>query len=196
MPEVADARLPGNAALVVVDVQKGMDDPAWGLRNNPGAEDNVARLLEAWRASGRPVFHVQHHSTRPDSPLRPGAPGVEIKDSAKPLAGEPVIRKTVNSAFIGTDLEARLRTEGVGVLVLAGLTTNHCVETTARMAGNLGFDTYFVSDATATFDRRGPDGTLHRAEDVHAMTLANLHGEFATVVDTRSVLGMLDGAGA
>jgi nicotinamidase-related amidase len=190
------AQLPENAALVVVDVQKGMDDPALGNRNNPWAEENVARLLKAWRETGRPIFHVQHLSTMPDSPLRAGTPGAGIKDQAKPLADEPVIHKAVNSAFIGTDLEPRLLREGIGVLVLAGLTTNHCVETTARMAGNLGFDTYFVSDATATFDRTGPDGTLHRAEDIHAMTLANLHGEFATVVETRSVLGMLDGTGA
>jgi nicotinamidase-related amidase len=189
------AQLPPNAALVVVDVQKGMDDPALGNRNNPQAEENVARLLHAWRETGRPIFHVQHLSNLPDSPLRAGTPGTGIKDEAKPLADEPVIQKTVNSAFIGTDLESRLRKEGIGVLVLAGLTTNHCVETTARMAGNLGFDTYFVSDATATFDRTGPDGTLHRAEDVHAMTLANLHGEFATVVDTRSVLDPLDETG-
>jgi nicotinamidase-related amidase len=188
--------IPKNAALVVVDVQKGMDEQALGNRNNPHAEGNVARLLDAWRETGRPVFHVQHLSTLPDSPLRAGTPGAEIKDEAKPLADEQVIQKSVNSAFIGTDLESRLRRQGIGVLVLAGLTTNHCVETTARMAGNLGFDTYFVSDATATFDRTGPDGTLHEAEDVHAMTLANLHGEFATVVETRSVLGLLDGTGA
>jgi len=183
------------AALVVVDVQKGMDDPVWGRRNNPQAEENVARLLEVWRETGRPVFHVQHLSTRPDSPLRPGAPGAEIKDEVKPLADEPVIQKNVNSAFIGTDFEERLRGRGIGALVLAGLTTNHCVETTARMAGNLGFEVYFVSDATAAFDRAGLDGTLHRAEEVHAMTLANLHEEFATVIATRAVLAMLGGPG-
>jgi nicotinamidase-related amidase len=177
-----------DAALLIIDVQQGFDEPALGRRNNPGAEGNIARLLAAWRDSGRPVFHVQHLSTDPGSPLRPGQPGVEIKDLVRPRGGEPVIPKRVNSAFIGTDLEARLRQAGIAVLVIAGLTTDHCVSTTVRMAGNLGFRTYLVGDATATFDRVGPDGRPHRAEEVHAISLASLHGEFATVVDTAAAL--------
>ncbi len=180
--------LPRDAALVIIDVQQGFGDPAYGRRNNPAAEANAGRLLDAWRRTGRPVFHIQHLSREPESPLRPGQPGVEINALARPRGGEPLITKHVNSAFIGTDLEERLRRQGITTLVLAGLTVDHCVSTTTRMAGNLGFRTYLVGDAAATFDRVGPDGRRHRAEDVQAVTLASLHGEFATVVDTDEVL--------
>jgi nicotinamidase-related amidase len=193
---VTTVSLDRDAALLVIDVQKGLDEPVWGRRNNPEAEANIARLLESWRGAGSAVYHVRHYSRNPHSPLREGTPGVEIKDEVRPLPGEPVITKSVNSSFIGTDLEERLRSQGIGTLVITGLTTNHCVETTARMAGNLGFETYLVSDATATFDREGPDGTLHRAEEIQAMTLANLHGEFAEIVTTPEVLERLAGARA
>jgi len=184
-------------ALLIVDVQEAFDEPRWGQRNNRNAEANIARLLEAWRRAGRPVFHVRHLNFASGSSFHPNAPGSRIKALVRPRDGEPVIEKTVNSAFIGTDLEERLRREGIGAVVITGLTTNHCVETTTRMAGNLGFDTYLVSDATATFDRVGPDGVLHKAEDIQAMTLSNLNGEFATIVSTDDVihsLGDADGA--
>lgn len=180
--------IPQRAALILIDIQRGFDNPQWGHRNNPDAETNAAALLHAWRQTGRPLFHVQHLSQDAHSPLRAGSPGSEIKEIVLPQAGEPVIQKHVNSAFIGTDLEDRLRCEGITTLIIVGLTTNHCVETTARMAGNLGFLTYVVSDATATFDRRGPDGVLHPAQDIQAMTLANLHQEFATIVTAADVL--------
>lgn len=179
---------PQNTALILIDIQQGFDDPFWGRRNNPDAETNMARLLEAWRQSGRPIFHIQHLSQSPHSPLRPGIPGNDFKESVRPREGEPVLQKHVNSAFIGTDLEQRLRRAGITKLVIVGLTTNHCVETTTRMAGNLGFQAHLVSDATATFDRKGPDGTLHTAEEIQAMTLTNLHDEFATIVTTAEVL--------
>ena len=180
--------LPQDAVLLIIDVQKGMDDPHYGTRNNPGAEDNMARLLAAWRAGGRPVFHVQHMSSEPDSPLRPERPGNAIKDEVKPLDGEPLFRKSVNSAFIGTDLEDRLRERGLDTLVIVGLTTQHCVSTTTRMAGNLGFKTYLVADATAAFDSTGYDGKHYSAEEVHQISLATLHSEFATVVETDELL--------
>lgn len=174
------------AALLIVDVQKGLDDPRLGRRNNPQAEENVHALLTAWRSLGLPVFHARHLSTDPDSPLR--ASGTDFKEAARPLPGEPVVEKNVNSAFIGTDLEARLRERGVDALVIAGLTTEHCVSTTARMAADLGFATRLVSDATATFDRTGPDGKHHPAEAVHEMALVHLHEEFAQIVTTRDLL--------
>ena len=179
---------PQNAALILIDVQKGFDDPVWGRRNNPDAETNIASLLHAWRQSGRPIFHIQHCSRNPASVLHVGSPGHAIKDPVRPQGEEPVLQKQVNSAFIGTDLEERLRRNDITTLVITGLTTNHCVETTTRMAGNLDFDTYLVSDATATFDRIGPDGLLHTAEEIQAITLTNLHQEFATIVTTRDVL--------
>lgn len=176
-------------ALLLIDVQDGLDDTAyWGPRNNPHAEDNMARLLAAWRAHQRPIYHVQHLSTNPASPLRPGLPGNAIKQVVAPQGDEPLIQKTVNCAFIGTDLEERLRRDRIESVVVVGLTTNHCVETTARVAGNLGFTVYVVDDATATFDRTGYDGRHFPAEIVHALALASLHGEFATVMTTDQLL--------
>ena len=177
-----------NAALLVVDVQKGLEAPQLGPRNNPDAESNMGRLIEVWRASDRPIIHIQHCSVEPDSPLRPELPGCAFKDVAMPQANEPIFQKTVNSAFIGTGLEAYLRSRSLDTLVVVGLTTNHCVSTTVRMAGNLGFTTFVVADATAAFDRVGPDGTVYKAAQVHDISLASLHGEFATVVTTETLL--------
>jgi nicotinamidase-related amidase len=165
-----------------------MDHPARGRRNNPDAEENIVRLLAAWRDSGRPVFHIQHLSLEAGSLLAVGTEGAELKPEVRPVEGEPLLRKHVNSAFIGTGLEDRLRDEGISTVVVTGLTINHCVETTTRMAGNLGFDTYLVSDATATFDRRGPDGVLHSAEEIHEISVTNLYEEFATIVTTDEVV--------
>jgi nicotinamidase-related amidase len=186
--------LPPDAVLLVIDVQKGMDRYAVEYnRNNPALEDNIARLQQAWRNTQRPIIHVQHLSREADSPLRPGQTGVEIKDEVRPLAGEPVFQKSVSSAFIGTSLEAELRRRGLSTLVVVGMQTNMCVSSTARMAGNLGFTTYVVSDATATFDNTGPNGKRYPAELLHEVALADLNGEFSTVVDTRTVLERAEG---
>jgi nicotinamidase-related amidase len=180
--------LSSRAALLVIDVQKGLDGPRLGTRNNPDAEQRIADLLEAWRATGRPVIHVQHMSLEPQSLLREGLPGNAIKPEAMPIAGEPVFRKNVNSAFIGTDLEDHLRANGIESLVIVGLTTDHCISSTARMAGNLGFNVTVVEDATATHERRGPDGTHYSADLMHGAALASLHGEFATVRNAHDIL--------
>src|SRR5262249_33446607 len=147
--------------------------------------------LEAWRASGRPVYHVRHDSTEPASHYRPGQPGNQFKAEARPLAGEPVIAKRTNSAFIGTDLEARLRASGHGTLVIAGVITNNSVEATVRMAGNLGFETYLAEDACFTFGRKDWEGRFRSAAEVHAMSLANLDGEYCAVVRTAQILAAL-----
>lgn len=183
--------LPQNAVLLVIDVQQAFLDPSWGHRNNPEAEANIARLLAAWRRDGRPVHHVHHASRTPEGLFRRGTSGHEPKPEAVPAPGEPVHVKEVNSSFIGTNLEADLRKEGVDTLVAVGLITNHCVSTTARMAGNLGFNTYVVEDATATFDRAGLDGTMRLAAEVHASALSDLSGEFATITRTDEVLQAL-----
>ncbi len=184
---------PGPAiALLVIDLQKAIDDPRWakdGPRNNPEAEANVARLLVDWRKAGRPIIHIRHDSTEPQSSYRPGQPGNEFKPEALPLPGETIIAKRTNSAFIGTELESRLRRAGIKGLVVAGVITNNSVEATVRMAGNLGFDTCLVEDACFTFARRDYRGRLRSADEVHAMSLANMAGEYCTVVTTDELLG-------
>jgi nicotinamidase-related amidase len=186
--------LPRDAALVVIDVQAAIDDPKWGPRNNQGAEANVAALLQAFRRGKRAIFHIRHDSTFPDSPYRPGQAGNAFKPEAMPLAGETVIAKRTNSAFIGTDLEARLRRGGHATLVVAGVLTHNSVEATVRMAGNLGFDTLVVSDASWATDKTDLRGRRWPAEDVHALSLANMDGEYARVVSTADVLAACSAA--
>lgn len=185
-------RVPINAVLLVIDVQKGFDAPRWGVRNNWQAEDNMARILKSWRTTHRPIYHIQHRSTDALSPLHPNNAGYAIKDVVRPLDKEPVITKQVNSAFIGTDLEKRLRQNGYDVLVIVGLTTDHCVSTTTRMAANLGFHCYVIDDATATFGKCDHRGQDFSAEVIHASHLASLHGEFAEVVDTSTLISRLE----
>jgi nicotinamidase-related amidase len=170
-----------NPALLLIDVQKAFDEPVWGSRNNPEAESNIALLLAKWREHALPVIHVKHCSTEPNSPLRPERPGNEFKDEARPIPGEKQFRKSVNSAFIGTGLEEYLCERKISSLVIVGLTTDHCVSTTTRMAANLGFVVTLISDATATFDRRGHDGVLYPADEIHKVHLASLNGEFCMV---------------
>lgn len=178
-----------DAVLLTVDVQQGFDQ--FKGRNNPHLESNLAALQAAWRSAGRPLVHVRHDSAEPQSVFRPGLPGNAFKPEAQPHKGEPVVRKSVHSAFIGTDLEGRLRQMGARALVILGIQTNYCVASTARMAGNLGYKTYVVADACATFPQRLLDGSEVPAQAAHDLALAELHGEFATVVSTRDVLDAL-----
>lgn len=177
-------------ALILIDIQKGFDNLSYwgGERNNPQAEENAARLLQRWREKSLPVFHIQHCSPNPASLLNASSKGNEFKDMVTPAAGEPVIKKQVNSAFIGTDLKEQLDNAGITQLVIVGLTTDHCVSTTTRMAGNFGYATYLVADATATFNKKGVDGQAYTAELIHETALASLNEEFATVVNTADVL--------
>jgi nicotinamidase-related amidase len=171
-------------ALMVVDVQQGFDDAAyWGPRNNPACEANIAALIAHAREQKWPLVYVRHDSTEEGSPLRPDSPGNAFKEI---VTGEPdvLVSKHTNSCFYGEpDLHAWLQERGITRLVLCGITTNHCCETTARMGGNLGYDVMFVHDATHSFDR----GDL-TAEQIWHTTAVNLDGEFATVVKTAEVL--------
>jgi nicotinamidase-related amidase len=184
-------------ALLLIDIQKGFDQTEhWGgNRNNPAAEDNAAKLLTRWRQNKLPVYHVKHNSINPESLLFKGKPGNEIKEIVKPLPNEPVFEKTVNSAFIGTELKQQLDENDIRQLVIVGLTTDHCVSTSVRMAGNLGYDTIVVSDATATFDKEGVDGKKYTAELIHETALASLNGEFASVVSAKEVLNQFKDKG-
>jgi nicotinamidase-related amidase len=173
---------------MVIDVQKGLDDPRFGKRNNPQAESNIALLLCEWRKREFPVVHIRHCSVEADSPLRPELHGNDFKAEARPLPEEKQFSKSTNSAFIGTGLEQYLRDHGISSLVIVGLTTDHCVSASTRMAGDLGFDVILISDATAAFERRGHDGVLYTADDVHNINLVSVDGEFCSVRSTDEVL--------
>lgn len=176
--------------LILIDLQQGfLDINHWGsLRNNPQAESNAQKLLIFWRSNLWPVIHVAHDSQEASSPLAPGNPGNDFLEDFTPIGDELVFRKTVNSAFIGTNLEETLRQNNWNELVIAGLTTNHCISTSVRMAGNLGFDVWLAEDATATFDRTAPDGTVFPAQLMHDTAIASLHNEFATIKNTNEIL--------
>ena len=175
-------------ALLIIDMQKGMQSPTLPSRNNPQTEANIARLLAAWRARGEPVVLVRHISRSPTSVFAPGQSGAEFQQAFAPLAHEHVVEKNVPDAFINTGLERWLHARGIRDVVITGVSTNNSVEATARTAGNLGFSTVVVADACFTFDKADFGGTLRSAEEIHLMALANLHGEYADVRTTAEVL--------
>lgn len=188
-----------DTALLLVDVQQGVDElDYWGgssgRRNNPGAERVMLALLGRWRDAGLPVAITRHDSREPGSPLKLALPTGAQKPGFEPGEHDIVVVKDVNSGFVGTPLEVELRRAGISRLVIAGFFTNMCVETTTRMAGNLGFDTYLVHDGCAAANRIGPDGVDHDPELVHQLTVANLHGEFCTAITGADAGGLLDRA--
>ncbi|WP_294963134.1 cysteine hydrolase family protein [uncultured Flavobacterium sp.] len=178
-----------NPALILIDIQKGFHDVGYwgGDRNNVTAEEKAGELLEIWRDKKLPIFHIQHCSSNPNSILNETSAGNEFQDVVKPLEGEIIIKKNVNSAFIGTNLKELLDTAEITNLVIVGLTTDHCVSTTTRMAGNFGYNVYLVSDATATFNKKGINGEEFSAELIHQTALASLNGEFAQVVNSEFI---------
>lgn len=187
-----------HTALLLIDMQKGVDVlEHWGgpsgRRNNPAAESHTKKLLDAWRQQSLPIVFTRHDSWESASPLKWSLSTGEMKQGFEPADGEVVIRKHANSGFVGTSLEIELRRLGVSQLVIAGFFTNSCVETTARMAGNLGYDTLLVHDACATTNRIGIDGTDYDPELVHDMSIANLSREFCTVIDHKQALSLLNG---
>lgn len=183
-----------NAALMLIDLQVAMARAAQP-RNNPGAEATLARLLGAWRAAGRPVVHVRHISRAPTSPFAAGQPGADFQPAFLPLHGEHVVEKNVPDAFIHSSLERWLRVRDIQGLVVAGVATNNSVEATARTAGNLGFSVVVLSDSSFAFEKHDHDGRMRSAQEVHAMSLANLAGEYAEIASTDEVLRALGGAG-
>ena len=179
------------SVLIPIDVQCGFDFAPWPPRNNPHMEANGLRLLDAWRRAGLPLIHVRHDSVVEGSTLAPGHPGNAHRAGFVPLAGETLVTKSVNAAFIGTDLDLRLRRLGVDTVVLFGISTDMCVSTTARVAANLGYRTIVVGDACACFDQKDGDGTVISADQIHRAHLATLRAEFAQVVDTDEVIAAL-----
>jgi len=178
-------------ALIIIDMQRGMLEPSSGARNNPQAEQVIATTLQAWRDAKAVIVHVRHISRTPGSPFWPGQPGVEFQDELQPLSTEHVVEKSVPDAFINSGLERWLRVRGIEAVAIVGVSTNNSVEATARTAGNLGFKTYVAADATFAFAKMDYNGVLRSAEDVHAMALANLQGEYATVVTTSELRNAL-----
>ncbi|MCI0509950.1 nicotinamidase-related amidase [Chromohalobacter marismortui] len=178
-------------ALIVIDMQRGMKEPDAEKRNNLDAERNIQSLLAAWRRAGWPVVSVRHISRAKDSPFWPGQPGAEFQPELAPLDTEHVVEKSVPDAFIQSGLERWLHVRGISSVVLVGVSTNNSVESTARTAGNLGFSTIVVSDATFTFAKTDYAGVWRSADEVHAMSLANIDREYASIMSTRDVLGLL-----
>ncbi|MGY0040039.1 isochorismatase family protein [Pedobacter sp. NJ-S-72] len=181
-------------ALILIDIQKAFDhiDHWGGERNNPEAELNARKLLDYWRKNDLPLFHIQHCSVHPDSLLAEGNPGNEHKDIVRPLTGETIIKKSVNSAFIGTDLKERLDVANIDTLVIIGLTTEHCVSTTTRMAANFGYNVFVAADATAAFAKKGINGERYDAETTHLTALSHLNKEFAIIVNTDEIICQLE----
>ncbi len=181
-------RFPGDVALIVIDVQRAIDDPKWGPRCNLSAEARIAELLGVWREQRLPLFHVRHDSEAVRSPYRPGGPGHAFKDEAAPLPGETIVGKRSPSAFADTALEAALEAIGATTLVLCGTLTHNSVEATARHASALGFRVFVVEDATWAVDVRDWSGQLRPAAEVHALSLANLNGEYAVIATAAATI--------
>lgn len=179
------------SALIPIDVQCGFDLPPWPPRNNPAMEANALRVLDAWRRAGLPLIHVRHDSVMEGSVLAPGHPGNAHRPGFVPLEGEPLVTKSVNAAFIGTDLDLRLRRLNIDTVVLFGISTDMCVSTTARVAANLGYRTIVIGDACACFDLKDADGSVIAADAIQRAHLATLRAEFAQVVESDAVIEAL-----
>ncbi len=176
------------ATLILIDVQQGLDNPWFGQRNNPDAEKNIAALLACWRSRGWLVVHVQHSSLNPKSPLHETQSGYRFKEEFAPWEGEMHFVKRVNSAFVNTGLGEFLQADDRKSLVFCGLTAEHCVSTSVRFAGNLGFDVTLASDATASFDCTDHNGKYFSADLVYHISLATLNEEFCSVASTADII--------
>jgi nicotinamidase-related amidase len=189
-------RLPQDAALILIDLQKAIDDTRWGPRNNPDAEQRIVELLAAWRAAEMPVVHVRRDSIEPDSPYAPESVGHVFKPEAAPVAGELIVPKQTHSAFIDGALEAALDAIGATQLVMCGVLTNNSLEASARHAGDLGYRVFVVADACWAVERRDGEGRVWAAEDVHRHSLANLSGEYAEITTSGQAIAAAELAAA
>ena len=180
--------------LLLVDIQKAFLDKDYpGIkRNNPEAELICGKLLEIWRKKKFPIIHVRHSSHSVDSKLHESNPGFEFNDYVTPRVDELVLKKRVNSAFIGTDLKSILDKSNTEVLIIAGMTTNHCISTTVRMSGNLGFETYLISDSTACYNTKGINGEMIDCEVIYQAALASLNDEFGSVIDSLELISLIE----
>ncbi len=180
-----------DAVLLLVDYQQAFDDPSWPRRWNSDVDRNGLALLAAWRRAKRPLIHVRHDSVEQASTLRPGAPGNALRPGFEPLPGEQLVTKSVNSAFIGTDLDLRLRRLGAKTVVTCGISTDMCVSTTIRTGANMGWNMMLVEDACDCFDLPDGKGGSVPAEEVHRAHVATLGFEFCRVATTRDVVSAL-----
>ena len=183
-----------NSALILVDVQKAFLEKDYpGIkRNNPNAEKICGLILTKWRKLKFPVIHIRHSSIYKSSKLHNSKPGFLFNDHVLPLENETVLTKNVNNGFIGTNFSNILNDLKVNSLVFAGMTTNHCISTTVRMSGNLGYDTYLISDATAAYNTVGLDGEMIDCEIIYNTSLANLNEEFATILSSHELFNLLN----
>jgi len=186
-----------STALLLIDVQKGVDDTAYyagptGRINNPDSKNNIRTLLSAWRTAGHKVAFTRHDSIEAESPLKLSLETGQQLDGMEILTDDIAVSKSSNSGFVGTPLELELRRAGIQRLVVAGYFTNYCVETTVRTAGNMGFDTYLVHDACGTMNNIGFDGTDYEPELVHNMSVGNMHGEFCTAIGLEDALALIN----
>jgi len=177
---------------MIIDQQQGIDHPKLGPRNNPHAEQVMLSLLTRWREMQWPIFHIKHRSLEPDSVFWPEQSGFDHKAEFLPLAGENLIEKSVPCTFVNNETAALLESMSLRSIVMVGVATNNSVESSARTAGNLGYKVTVIADACFTFDKVDFDGVMQSAQQVHAMSLANLNGEYAVVVNSKEFLAQLE----
>lgn len=177
-----------NAVLLPIDMQQAFDGEPWPRRWNDAVDANGLALLNKWREAGRPIVHVRHDSVMEGSTLAPGTTGNRFRPGFEPLAGEQLVSKSVNSAFIGTDLDLRLRRLGARHVVTFGISTDMCVSTTIRTGANMGWDMVLVDDACDCFDLPDGNGGTISAKAIQAAHVATLGFEFCRVMKTSELL--------
>lgn len=183
-----------SATLLLIDMQQAMDDPIFSSQGQPDALHQSAQLLEHWRQRGNPIVHIRHDSMDPDSPYSPEKPTNAFKDEVRPLDHETIVEKRTNNAFVGTDLMQVLEEIGSSELVVCGVHLQDCVESTVRMAGNLGFMVYLAQDAVVSLGQTDINGKKWNADEVHALTLGILDGQYAKVMSSSDLMAHSDEA--